>query len=117
MTEFYELVVDWFLGLGDRYGVDPIIFGSIYVGAIPLFAISITWLVQNYRRNKSVVLPALCATGCFISAYVYLIIVGENVPWWIYGIVVVMVAYGAWSTFKSVSKKIIEIDKGITSDE
>lgn len=117
MSEILEAIKIWFLGLGEQYGVNPIIFGSIYVGAIPFFTISIAWLVKNYRNNKSIVLPALCATGCFISAYVYLIMVGRNVPWWVYSIVILMVAYGAWSTYKSVREKIKKIDKGISSDE
>ena len=37
----------WFFGLGERYGVNPLIFGSIYVGAIPFFSLSIAWLVRN----------------------------------------------------------------------
>ena len=110
MTELFEAAKMWFLGLGEQYGVNPIIFGSIYVGAIPFFTLSVTWLVSNYRKDKSIVLPTLCATACFISAYVYLIIAGKNVPWWVYGVVVMMVIYGAWSTYKSVRKKINKVD-------
>jgi hypothetical protein len=113
MAELLEIAKEWFFGLGEQYGVNPIIFGSIYVGAIPFFTLSITWLVRNYRQNKSIVLPALSATGCFISAYVYLAIAGQNVPWWVYGIVVLMVIYGAWSTFKNVRKKMNKIDEEI----
>lgn len=111
MTELFEITKEWFLGLGEQYGVNPIIFGSIYVGAIPFFTLSIAWLVKKYRKNKSIVLPSLAATSCFISAYVYLIIAGKNVPWWVYGIVVLMVIYGAWSTFKNVQKKIKNLEK------
>lgn len=117
MHELLEMIKTWFLGLGDQYGVNPIIFGSIYVGAIPFFTLSMTWLVKNYRKDKSIVLPALCATGCFISAYVYLIIVGKNVPWWVYGLVCLMVGYGAWSTYKNVRKKMKKIDKGKATHE
>lgn len=117
MAELFETAKIWFLGLGEQYGVDPIIFGSIYVGAIPLFTLSITWLARNYRMNKSIVLPALSATGCFVSAYVYLIIVGQNVPWWIYAVVVGMVLYGTWSTYKSIRKKISKIDNNVITDE
>jgi hypothetical protein len=39
--EFTE-IYNWFMGLGEPYGVDPVIFGSIYVGAIPIF-----WLAIN----------------------------------------------------------------------
>ena len=49
MAEFIEIVKEWFLGLGENYGVNPIIFGAIYVGAIPFFSISLAWLVKNIR--------------------------------------------------------------------
>lgn len=117
MNELFEIAKIWFLRLGNQYGVNPIIFGSIYVGAIPFFALSIAWLTRNYRLDKSIIVPSFSATFFFISAYLYLIFVGKNVPLWVYGIVVLMVFYGAWSTFKSVRKKIIKIDKGISSDE
>jgi ABC-type Co2+ transport system permease subunit len=111
MTEFFELTKDWFFGLGDQYGVNPVIFGSIYIGAIPFFTLSIGWLVQNYRKQRSIVLPALSATFFFISAYLYLIVVGQNVPWWIYAIVVLMVGYGAYTTVRKVRSKIENVEE------
>ena len=117
MAEILEFTKDWFLGLGAKYGVNPIIFGAIYVGAIPLFTASLAWLYSNYRKERSVVLPAMSATLCFISAYVYLIIVGNNVPWWVYGVVVLMILYGAYSTYRKVRKKINKIETNDLSDE
>jgi ABC-type Co2+ transport system permease subunit len=95
----------WFLSLGQQYGVNPIIFGSIYVGAIPFFTLSIAWLVKNIRRKKSIVLPVLSAGFFFISAYLYLIIVGRNIPSWVYVMIAVLVGYGAWSTYSKVKTK------------
>ena len=117
MAELLELIKEWFFGLGAKYNVNPIIFGSIYVGAIPLFTASMAWLINNYKKDKPIVLPALSSTACFISAYVYLIIVGNNVPWWIYAIAVLMVGYGAWTTFRKIRRKIKKIDRGISLDE
>lgn len=108
MAEYIELTKDWFFGLGEQYGVNPIIFGSIYVGAIPFFTISIGWLIKNYKQQRSIVLPAISALFFFISAYLYLIIAGRNVPWWVYGIVVIMVGYGAYSTYLKVKARIQE---------
>jgi len=108
MAEYLEIFKEWFMSLGTQYGVNPFIFGGIYVGAIPLFTLSITWLIRNYKKGKSIVLPAISATSCFISAYVYLIIAGENVPWWVYAVLVLLVLYGAWSTYKNVKNKIKE---------
>lgn len=110
MAEFFEVAKDWFLGLGEQYGVNPIIFGSIYVGAIPFFTLSLGWLVKNYRKGKSIVIPALSTTFFFISAYLYLIIAGKNVPWWVYGVVVLLVAGGAYSTIKKIRNKVDDTD-------
>lgn len=105
MEELWQQIQEWFFSLGDKYGVDPIIFGSIYVGAIPFFTLSVGWIVRNYRKGKSIVLPVLCAGFFFISAYLYLFIVGENIPWWVYVMLGGMIAYGAYSTIKSTRKK------------
>ncbi len=112
----WESFVNWFMSLGEAYGVNPFIFGGIYIGAIPFFSLSIAWLVRNYRKGNSIVLPAMSAMFFFISAYIYLIIVGNNVPWWVYGIVVILVVYGAYSTFKKVRRQISDVDEEVTSD-
>ncbi|MTI86389.1 MAG: ABC transporter permease [Balneolaceae bacterium] len=112
MTELIQTLQEWFFGLGKQYGVNPIVFGSIYVGAIPFFTLSIAWLIRNYRKNKSIILPTLSASFFFISAYLYLIIVGHNVPWWVYGVVVLMIVYGGYTTTKKVRRRIHKVDKG-----
>jgi hypothetical protein len=95
------------MNLGEQYNVSPIIFGSIYVGAIPLFTLSVAWLVRNHKQGKSIVLPVLATGSCFVSAYVYLLIVGENVPLWVYAFVVLLLIYGGYSTIRSIRKKIV----------
>jgi hypothetical protein len=94
-------VLHWFLGLGKRYGVNPIVFGAIYVGAIPFFWLSVGWLFRRLRRGHSIVAPSLSAGFFFVSAYLYLILAGRNVPAWVYVVVVLLVTGSAWSTVKS----------------
>lgn len=96
----------WFLSIGENYGVDPVVFGAIYVGAIPFFLASIAWLVRRQRARKSIALPVLCAGLCFISSYIYLAIVGRNIPVWVWGVLGVLIAYGVWSTARDIQKKI-----------
>ena len=98
----WEAFTEWFLSLGDQYGVNPIIFGSIYVGAIPFFTLSIARLIRNLRRKKSIVLPALSASFFFISAYLYLLVAGRNIPLWVYAFIAAMVAFGVYSTIKKI---------------
>ena len=100
--------VDWFMGLGEQYGVNPIIFGSIYVGAIPFFTLSVAWLVRNLRRKKSIVLPTLAASFFFVSAYLYLLIAGRDIPVWVYVFVAAMIGYGIYATVQKVRRQVQE---------
>ena len=104
----WAAIQNWFLSLGAEYGVNPFIFGAIYVGAIPFFSLSIAWLIRNYRRNKSIALPALSAMFFFVSAYIYLIFAGKNVPFWVYGIVILLIIGGTYSTLKKIRRQINE---------
>jgi hypothetical protein len=104
----WDSIKGWFLGLGDKYNVNPWIFGGIYIGAIPFFTFCVGWIIRNYKKNKSIVLPSLLAGFFFISAYLYLIIAGENVPWWVYGILILMIIYGIISTINKIKHKVEE---------
>ena len=103
-----EAFVDWFMGLGERYNVNPIVFGSIYVGAIPFFTASIAWLVRNLRRRRSIVAPVLSASFFFVSAYLYLVVVGRDIPVWVYFFVGAMVVFGVFSTLKKIREQLKE---------
>ncbi len=103
--QWWETFKDWFLSLGEKYGVNPYIFGGIYIGAIPLFFLCLAWSVRNIRNKKPFVIPVLLTGLCFISAYVYLIIAGKNIPVWVYIFIGVMVLYGVYSTFKKIKSK------------
>ena len=98
----------WFLTLGAEYGVNPYIFGGIYVGAIPFFLLSIGWLVKRARAGKSTVLPTMLAGFFFVSAYLYLAIAGRNIPVWVWIFLAALVIYGAFSAIRDTRKKIRE---------
>ena len=98
----------WFLGLGAQYGVNPYIFGAIYIGAIPFFLLSVAWLIRRARAGQSTVLPTLLAGFFFVSAYLYLAIAGENIPVWVWIFLAVLIAYGAFSTIRDTRRKIAE---------
>ena len=95
----------WFHSLGEQYGVDPLVFGAIYVGAIPFFLLSVGWLVRRRRAGRSATLPTLLAGFFFVSAYLYLAIVGRGIPFWVWLFVAVLVTYGAWSVVRDIRRK------------
>lgn len=96
----------WFLGLGAQYGVNPYVFGAIYVGAIPFFLASVAWMIRRKRAGKSITLPVLCAGFCFISAYLYLAIAGRNIPVWVWAFLAVLIVFGAVSTIRDTRRKL-----------
>ena len=53
-------------------------------------------------------MPILSASFFFISAYLYLIVVGRNIPLWVYAFILVMVIYGVVSTYKKIKTKVAE---------
>ena len=106
MAELWQTFTTWFWSLGPRYGVNPLIFGSIYVGAIPFFTLSLGWLIKSLRKGKSIVAPVLLTGFFFVSAYLYLIIAGKNIPAWVYLFITGLVAFGIWSTLKKIRKKV-----------
>jgi hypothetical protein len=103
--EWWNSLQDWFFGLGEKYGVNPLIFGIIYVGAIPFFLLSLGWLIRNIRSKKSIILPVLCTGFFFVSAYLYLIIAGRNIPVWVYLFIAALVLYGIYSTWMKIKQK------------
>ncbi|MEO6637204.1 MAG: hypothetical protein ABIN25_02940 [Ginsengibacter sp.] len=102
--ELWETFKEWFVSLGEKYNVNPYIFGSIYLGAIPFFFLCLSWTIKNMRRKKSFVLPLLLTGFFFISAYLYLIIAGGNIPMWVY-FFALLILYGVYSTVKKIKSK------------
>ena len=105
--DWWEAFKEWFLSLGEKYNVNPYIFGRIYIGAIPFFFLFLGRTVKNIKNKKSFVLPLLLTGFCFISAYLYLLIAGRNIPAWVYIFIGAMIVYGIYSIvskLKTVSK-------------
>nr|WP_310524136.1 hypothetical protein [Polymorphobacter sp.] len=96
----------WVMGLGAQYGVNPVIFGAIYVGAIPFFLLFTGIAVKRLRAGSSAVLPIMAAGLCFVSAYLYLAVVGRGIPAWVWGFLGLIVVYGAWNALKGFRKKL-----------
>lgn len=104
-----ETLLSWrdsIMGLGAQYGVNPVIFAAIYIGAIPFFILSTGIAVKRIRARQSAVLPIMVAGLCFISAYLYLAIVGHGIPVWVWIMLGAIIAYGAWSAVRSFRAKV-----------
>ncbi|MEO7311894.1 MAG: hypothetical protein ABIX01_15930 [Chitinophagaceae bacterium] len=103
--KWWEIFKEWFLSLGDKYHVNPYIFGGIYVGAIPFFFLCLSWTIRRRKKGKSIVVPALLTGLCFISAYLYLLVAGKNIPVWVFVFISLMVVYSIYATVKKIRDK------------
>jgi len=103
---FWETLEEWFLSLGKKHNVNPYIFGSIYIGAIPFFFICLSWTIKRIRKKRQFALSLFLTGLCFISAYLYLIIAGRNIPVWVYVFIGAMIAFGIYSTAVKIKRAI-----------
>lgn len=94
--------------LSATYNVNPVVFGILYVGGIPLFLGVAAWLANRARLKKSVTVQALLLLYLAIQPYLYVAVFGENLPVWVYGAIVALIGFGIWSTWKQVQKKKAE---------
>lgn len=91
----WEDLVAWLAGLGDEYGVDPLVYAILYVGSAPLFFGSLAWLVRALRRRHGILLPALATAVFFSLPTLYVLVAGRNLPAWAYVALVVLTVVGA----------------------
>jgi hypothetical protein len=96
---------DKLIELSSYYGVDPIIFGILYAGTIPLLSFSIYWIIRNVRRRESITIPVIITFFCMTGTYIYLLLVAQNIPVWLYGLAVCMVGFSGYNIRRKVKKK------------
>lgn len=104
-----EGLAGWFFGLSENYSVNPWVFGVLYIGGIPLFFAVLGWLAKRAKEKKAITVQALLLVYLAIQPYLYVAVFGENLPQWVYAIIVAMVAYGGWSTYSTVRKRKAEV--------
>ena len=91
----------------DHYGVDPVVFVALYLGSAPFFYYSLFRLMRALakRLSKAVMLWSavfLCAT---VAPYVYVLLFGRNLPWWVHGIIALLIGLGVLSLVRKLRGK------------
>jgi len=93
---------DGILELGRFYNVDPLVFAVIYLSGAPFFYLFLAWLIRNLRLKKSPALPGALLGLVFLSSYLYVLVMGRNVPWWVYLAMAALIAIGLVSLARKV---------------
>jgi hypothetical protein len=89
------------------YHVNPTIFIIIYLVSVPLFYYSLFRTLRALTRklgNEIMLWSAifLCAN---IAPFLYVFIFGRNIPWWVFGIIAILIGQGVASLILKVQKK------------
>jgi len=91
----------------ETYRVDPVVFLVIYLISVPVFYYS---LVRTIRAiAKGLGNEAMRWSGVFLCAivapFLYVLVFGRNLPWWVYGIIGLLIGQGVLSIALKIRKK------------
>ena len=106
MESIWNSIRNYYITLGGNYHVDPLIFFGIHVVATPLFILTVAWLIKNYRQKKPIALPLIFALLIFNAANIYLVILGKNIPLWVYFVLAITTIISGYFTYRKIRKKI-----------
>ena len=77
----------------ETYGVDPIIFLVIYLGCAPIWYFSLFRMLRavTTKRMKEIVPWSMVFLVTSVAPFVYVMLFGRNLPWWVYVIIAALV--------------------------
>jgi len=91
-------------GIQSRHGVNPWVFLGLMTACAPAFYYSIYRLGRAAVRRDAGQLNLWGSV--FLAAaslpYLYVIILGRGIPWYIYIVLAALLAQGAWSLLKRI---------------
>jgi hypothetical protein len=91
----------------DNYGVNPIVFLVLLLGTSPVFYYSIYRMVRAVAKKhlNEITLWSMIFLFSAAAPYLYVLIAGRNLPWWVYIIVGLLLAQVVWSLFRRLRGK------------
>ena len=88
------------------YHVDPFIFLAIYLGCAPIFYFSIYKTIRALARKamKDTVLWSTVFLASCVAPFIYVILFGQNIPWWVYLIIAIIIGQSVYSLVSRLGK-------------
>jgi hypothetical protein len=104
----------------EDYGVNPIIYVVLYNVSLPLFYYSLFRTLKAVAKKikKEIMIWSAIFLFANIAPFIYVILWGKNIPWWVYGIIAILIGQGVFSLIWKIrkNKSIPEAIIPITSD-
>ena len=89
-----------------QYGVNPVVFLGLIVACAPFFYYSIYRLVRAVATKEKgrVALWSSVFLAATSIPYLYVLLFGRNLPWYIYGIFAALIAQGIYQLVKKIRR-------------
>ena len=83
----------------DNYSVDPVVFLVIYLVSGPFFYYSLFRMIRALAKKlgKEVMLWSAIFLCANVAPFLYVLLFGRNLPWWVYGIIALLIGQGVFS--------------------
>jgi len=96
----------------ENYSVDPVAFIVIYFVSVPFFYFSIFRMVRAIarRRQQELTLWSSVFLGATAAPFLYVLFFGRNLPWWVYGVIALLLGQGVYSLVRRLRKTPREPD-------
>ena len=91
----------------ENYSVNPVIFLVIYIGSGPFFYYSIFRMLRALarRQQQGIVAWSMVFLGSTAAPFLYVLVFGRNLPWWVYVVIGLLLAQGVSSLIRRLRKK------------
>jgi hypothetical protein len=91
----------------DNYSVNPVVFLVIYLGSAPFFYYSLFRMTRALAKRLATEVMLwsaifLCAN---VAPFLYVLLFGRNLPWWVYGIIALLIGQGVFSLARKLRGK------------
>jgi Na+/melibiose symporter-like transporter len=104
----WQNIYDYYFEISTKYAVNPIVFISIHAVCTPLLILVIWWLLRTKKLGKPIIAPLLCAIVLYNIANVYLVIVGRNIPLYIYLMLILFTLYSGYISVSKIREKLAD---------
>jgi hypothetical protein len=90
----------------ETYGVNPVIFLVIYLGCAPIFYYSLirTLRALAKKTGNEILVWSMVFLAATVAPFVYVILFGRNIPWWVYVLIAILVGQGVFSLVTKLRK-------------
>ena len=88
----------------DTYAVNPVVFLVLYLACVPVWYYSLfrTIRAPAARSANAIMLWSAIFLLSTVLPFVYVMLFGRNIPWWVYVLIAVLIGQGLLSLVRKV---------------